>query len=116
MGVATRKDQYVAYKERQSIAYDQKLILHHVTGSSGAPPTRPTPSPYARRNSPSGVDYGELERHLFPPAPTTDADDDEDEDEDEDDEEYEEEGDDATEEIDGDGSGDTEILDDDEEE
>ena len=113
MGVATRKEQYVAYKERQSIAYDQKLILHHVTGASGAPPTHPTPSTYSRWNSGSGVDYGELERHLFPPAPATTADDD---DEDEDEEEYEEEGDDATDELEGDGSGDTEIMSDDEEE
>ena len=108
MGVATRKEQYVAYKERLEIAHDQKLILHHVTGASGAPPTRPTPTPYARWNSSSGLNYGELERHLFPPAATADADD-----EDEDEEEYEEEGDDATEELeDEDGSGDIVQLDD----
>ena len=84
-----------------------------MTGASGAPPTRPSPSTYSRWNSGSSVDYGELERHLFPPAPaTTAADDDEDEDE----EEYEEEGDEETEELEGDGSGDTEILSDNEEE
>ena len=74
------------------MAHTQQLILHHVSGASGDPPTPTTPTPYARWNSSSRLNYGEIERHLFPSAAT--ADDEEDdtkelEDEDGDDDDYE---------------------------
>ena len=62
-------------------------------------PTPKPSTPYARWNSSSGLNYGELERHLFPSAPAADDEDeegdteeleDEDEDENEDEEEDEE--------------------------
>ena len=91
MGVDTRKGQYEAYKQRHELAHSQQLILHHVSGASGAPPAPTPPTPYARWNSSSGLNYGELERHLFPSTSTADDEDDDteeledgDEDEDED--------------------------------
>ena len=69
-----------------------------MSGASGDPPAPTPPTRYARWNSSSGLNYGELERHLFPSAPAADDEDEEgdteeleDEDEDENEEEDEEE-------------------------
>ena len=57
-----------------------------MSGASGDPPAPTPPTPYARWNSSSGLNYGELERHLFPSAATNDDEDDDTEElEDEDD-------------------------------
>ena len=65
-----------------------------MSGASGDPLAPTPPTPYARWNSSFRLNYGELERHLFPSAPAVDADDEEgdtEELEDEDEEEHEDE-------------------------
>ena len=74
-----------------------------MSGALGAPPVPTPPTPYARWNSSSGLNYGELERHLFPSAPAADADDEEgdtEELEDEDEEEHEDKNEDEDEDYD----------------
>ena len=66
MGMDTHKGRYAAYKERHKMDQTQQLILHHLSRPSGDPLAPSAPTNYAHWNSSSGLNYGELERHLFP--------------------------------------------------
>src|SRR4051812_13591763 len=93
MGIDTHKGQYEEYRRSHEMAHTQQLILHHVSDATGNPAPPSTPEPYAQWNS-SGINYGELESHLFPPpsrAPTPPVyDDDEYDDEEGDGDDYDE--------------------------
>ena len=87
MGVDIRKEQYTAYRDRHDMAYDQKLILHHVSGSKSARPKAKAPLSYSKWNR-SQVPWVDVEKVLYsdpaaatrspPPADSDDEDDDDD--------------------------------------
>ena len=114
MKIDIHKAQFRAHCERQDIAHNQQLILHHVTGGKGRPPKAQSYPDYKHWNT-AQYNWIEIEQQLygttvpcFPQPPQND----EDEIEEEDDDEFEE-GDDG-EESGGDGSEDSFNYDDDE--
>ena len=88
MGIDIRKEQYTAYRDRHDMAHDQKLILHHVSGSKSARPKATAPLSYSKWNR-SQDPWVDMETVLYSDGatatsspPPADSDDDEDGDED----------------------------------
>ena len=63
MNVDIRKEQYTAYKDRCQSAYNQELILHHVSGSP-APADLSAPLTYAQWNQDSMAPWSQIESDL----------------------------------------------------
>ena len=62
--VDDHKAAYQHYQAHQDLAHSQSVIIHHVSGASGAAPRQSRPIPYSQWCNDSGVDYRELERQL----------------------------------------------------
>ena len=93
MNVDIRKEQYTAYKDRCQSAYNQELILHHISGSP-APAALTAPLSYAQWNHGAMAPWTQFENDLDGSSYTTgqayediSSDEDEDDAEEDDDEE-----------------------------
>jgi hypothetical protein len=64
MNVDIRKEQYQAHLERQQLAHNQALMLHHLKNSQAPPPKQKTPESYKKWTA-SPVDWVEIEKQLY---------------------------------------------------
>lgn len=73
MNVDIRREQYDAYRERRHMDNTQQLILHHVSGSTAAPPAEVAPLSYEQWNAGSQTPWVQMEKHLLETAPSARA-------------------------------------------
>ena len=87
MNVDVRKVQYQAYRRDHTMAGNQQVILHHVSGARGPPPAPSQPASFTRWNrySSSRFPWDDMERSLYRPTPTAAVEELSDDDEDDDD-------------------------------
>ena len=64
MNVEIRRGQYDAHLEREQLAHNQALIMHHLKTPQLPPPKQKTPVPYKKWTASPDVDWLEIEKHL----------------------------------------------------